>query len=378
MKKSLSLVLTYEEQKEEEKQSRINIIKSRGKWSDEGKLCELFILNFWHPTFRYLLKYEYEVVERRSDLGAGDIVFCSHKDSDQELRTVPRQVLIIEAKFLNQDRTKTAKTKRTKSRKMVNEQVSKYMNEWKLRHSHDEVYGAILMNERCSVLGSIKICDETYLSNKISDISLSKHGEPRPPDDEKGEIDDGDETTGSLELTFHPPLPYNMWSHNSKSHMDIDSNNLTLHQRWEFDLPKNEFSNVSKVEEVTAKFVAFDVVCVACHDLLHIGRAKGDGKEKHMFEYLRTKSGRQYIELEIDYILAWCQYKLANCYTNWKVSEDVILAHPIVQKWLKCDKRRTIGRFGSLCCLQDFNPVLKVDKTANYEFKTIDVGTTTD
>lgn len=396
--RTISSVLTFEEQKEEENRSRINLIEANGKSGNEGKLSELFILNFWHPTFRYLLRYEYLVEGKRADLGAGDIVFGSYRDSDQELRTVPRQVLIIEAKYINLiDGGKTVRKRRTEHRKKVSEQVIKYMKDWKYRNPNDEVYGAILMNEMCSVLGSLEICDQTYLSNKISEMSVIKH-ESSPPD-VTGEIDD---ETDSLELKFHPPLPNHMWSNNSKSHMDIDlwtaiknyefskkkyscemcgtegnDSNLTLHQRWEFDLPKIEVSKVTKTEEVKAKFVTFDVVCVACHDLLHIGRARLDGKEKQMFEHLQTKSGRQYIELEIEYTLAWCEYQLAKDYTCWKVSEDEILAHPMVQKWLKCDKRRTIGRFGNLCCLQNFNPVLRVDKKENHVFRTINVGTTT-
>lgn len=49
--RTISSVLTFEEQKEEENRSRINLIEANGKSGNEGKLSELFILNFWHLTF---------------------------------------------------------------------------------------------------------------------------------------------------------------------------------------------------------------------------------------------------------------------------------------------------------------------------------------
>jgi hypothetical protein len=162
----------------EEMNIRRNLIASANKKNigktieKESNLCERFIMNFNHPVFRYLLKYEYEYYEGFSDKGSGDIVFSSEKK--EEKLSLTRKVLIIEAKYL--DHLSSGRNhcgKRTKHRKKVIEQVNTSMKHWKLNYECDDIYGSILINE--SYASGIKniLVPEIYGASKSEKIYLS-------------------------------------------------------------------------------------------------------------------------------------------------------------------------------------------------------------
>ena len=180
--------------------------KNQGKSiANEADMCVRFILNYKDRAFFYLVAYEWDHVEGKSNFGAGDLVFSSNRDLSAHC-----EVLVIEAKYLDFNSSgSTARTRRTDHRKNVQVQVLSSINAWKHLHSSHTVYGAILMNEPVSNLGSNPpITMGIYLSNKISSIAeIISHEEEfcvPPP-----------------KLRFYPPLPKVMWGDEYKPSMDI-------------------------------------------------------------------------------------------------------------------------------------------------------------
>ena len=113
-----------------------NVIKVGNQ--NESEMCERFILNFRHPTFRFLLKYKYEYYEGKSHCGRGDIVFSSKKKEQDIFKS---EVLIIEAKYLDLYATGPNQCgKRTKHRKKGIKQLNESMKQWKLKNQKDNIY----------------------------------------------------------------------------------------------------------------------------------------------------------------------------------------------------------------------------------------------
>ena len=76
-------------------------------------------------TNLYIYEYKRDVIPEQPNYGKGDLVLT---DSKQNL-------LVVECKHLPWESGHNVRTKRTKKRKKVKEQVKKYMVDFKWKHS---------------------------------------------------------------------------------------------------------------------------------------------------------------------------------------------------------------------------------------------------
>eukprot|EP01036_Dinobryon_divergens_P037299 gene37299-48767_t len=303
-----------------------------------------------------------------SNFGAGDLVFSSSPHLGSTVH-----VLVIEAKYLDFSQTgSTARTKKTKHRKKVWGQVYSSMDTWKRNHQNHTVYGAILINEEVSRLGSNLIADGVYLSNMISSIGqdiplqfpLDDIGESSPP-----------------ELCFYPPLPRAMWGTEYKPFIDLGlwneikkerfaherntcemcktisarpEEDQVLHQRWEYITDDGE----EDTNEMSVHFYRFDVLCLKCHDLMHVSRAASEGRGIPTLTHFQEKANKTLSEAKAQLILAKAEWVMLNERKVVEVDHSRIFSYKAVIDWLKVDERRCVGRFGNFCCFQHFNPQL--------------------
>jgi hypothetical protein len=161
-----------------------SVIKNQGKTiEDEQNLCDTFVMTYHHPTFAYLIESEWEYIPGYSNHGAGDLVFSSSLSLETQSPSwnnlaltssnLKPQILIVEAKYLQCDSGSTARTKRTKHRGKVKEQLLNSMSAWQRRYPSHDIFGAILSNDRDCCLGSKHVCtssenDDIYLSPIVS------------------------------------------------------------------------------------------------------------------------------------------------------------------------------------------------------------------
>lgn len=90
--------------------------------------------------YPFIYDYEWEVLPGLTNYGKGDLVFTDGKGN----------FLIVECKFIDlNDSGSTARTKRRKKRRHVEEQTPKYMMEFKSKHPNvKKVIGLGVTNEK--------------------------------------------------------------------------------------------------------------------------------------------------------------------------------------------------------------------------------------
>eukprot|EP01038_Epipyxis_sp_PR26KG_P008060 gene8060-10918_t len=192
---------------------------------------------------------------------------------------------------------------------------------WKERYPCIEVYGAILSNDTDCVgqEGYTKYGDDLYLSCTISLENI-----------EKTIYEDLD--NDPPELRYYEPLPSAAWGWETKAGCDLDlwkkikkyefdrtyfccemcgddtdgdENSLVLHQRWEYQINDSDSYFRPSFEEFTSmvqnmienkndsvsviNFTRFDVLCLSCHDLVHIGKAKCEGRTRNARKHYEDK-----------------------------------------------------------------------------------------
>jgi hypothetical protein len=226
-------------------------------------------MTYHHPTFAYLIESEWEYIPGYSNHGAGDLVFSSSLSLETQSPSwnnlaltssnLKPQILIVEAKYLQCDSGSTARTKRTKHRGKVKEQLLNSMSAWQRRYPSHDIFGAILSNDRDCCLGSKHVCtssenDDIYLSPIVSfpdAMSLHTFDDCQVPYDGT-----------PPKMGFGDPLPRAMWGNSSRAHIDMnlwleikeyefnrvnyhcekclvggfDDSSLVLHQRWEYKI----------------------------------------------------------------------------------------------------------------------------------------------
>ena len=127
--------------------SRLRKVLSGTIDAGQQRMVEGLLTSFRPAAFPYAVEAVWEYFPGYTNLGRGGLVFADNANAAYEASHEPSMVLCVEVKFLSKCHGATAKTRRTKQRQKVREQLTASMRHWHKRHPHDQVYGYKCVNE---------------------------------------------------------------------------------------------------------------------------------------------------------------------------------------------------------------------------------------
>lgn len=130
----------------------------------EMELLRKTLTHFTSSEFPYAVEAEWDFEPGQTHKGRGDLVFASIPAARFSVPHPPCCILVIEIKCLTTATGKTARTRRRKSRRKVEDQIERSMRGWRTCHPGDKVVGAVITNDTLRAGRSAEVCSGVWLS----------------------------------------------------------------------------------------------------------------------------------------------------------------------------------------------------------------------